>query len=904
MRQQERYKVFILASLFLAFFFGNSQTKQMSFSWEGIPLDSCIAEIEAENELNFYYAQDWVDSVVVTKSIQASSASELIEQLLSETGLSFFIQESAIILTKAPIITALAIDERVSENPTASFAREQINEKGLIIIGKRARGKESARVSGVVKDINGNPLVGALVYIQDLQLSGTTNQRGEYSLTVPVGRHEIQTQSVGFEPKFQEAQVNGDGKYDVEMEVQAEVLDEIYVFSNADRNVSSNITGLTKLNLEEAKTIPKVFGENDIVQVALALPGVQSVGEGAAGINVRGGKTDQNLVLFNDVTLYNPFHFFGFFSAFNSDIVGGTDLYKGSVPAEFGGRLSSILNVDMKRGNSEEFSGKLGISPVTSKLSANVPIIKDKLSLVAGGRATYSDWVINSVSNETIKNSDPSFFDVAASLNANLGEKHTLEAFGYYSKDDFKLTLDSAFSYFNFGTSLKWFYQIGENLSLNTTTALSEYSFNVENANLGAESFEYGFDIRDIYFKTMLNLDRPKNQYSLGFDAKLYELNPGFVKPLGPESLLEPETLETEKGREFSVFFSDNVAIMNNLTGSFGLRYSLFSALGPRSINRYESNSLRNDASLIETVDYTDGEVIETFSGPELRASLNYLVNDGLSIKANYTMMRQYIHSLSNTVSVSPLDTWKLSDTNFKPQLSKQYSVGVYKNLEGNSIELSAELYYKDFDNIVDYKVGADLVLNPILERDIIQGDGRARGMELLIRKKSGKLTGWIGYTYSRSEQRFVSEFVEETINRGEYFPSNFDKPHDFSLITNYKINRRFSTSLNVVFSSGRPVTYPTAKYTLSNREIVHFGDRNEFRIPNYFRVDLGINVEPSHRKNNLLYTYWSFSIYNLLGRNNAYSVFFRSDENGDIQGYQLSVLASPIPSLTYNIIF
>ena len=876
----------------------------MSFSWEGIPLDSCIAEIEAENELNFYYAQDWVDSVVVTKSIQASSASELIEQLLSETGLSFFIQESAIILTKAPIITALAIDERVSENPTASFAREQINEKGLIIIGKRARGKESARVSGVVKDINGNPLVGALVYIQDLQLSGTTNQRGEYSLTVPVGRHEIQTQSVGFEPKFQEAQVNGDGKYDVEMEVQAEVLDEIYVFSNADRNVSSNITGLTKLNLEEAKTIPKVFGENDIVQVALALPGVQSVGEGAAGINVRGGKTDQNLVLFNDVTLYNPFHFFGFFSAFNSDIVGGTDLYKGSVPAEFGGRLSSILNVDMKRGNSEEFSGKLGISPVTSKLSANVPIIKDKLSLVAGGRATYSDWVINSVSNETIKNSDPSFFDVAASLNANLGEKHTLEAFGYYSKDDFKLTLDSAFSYFNFGTSLKWFYQIGENLSLNTTTALSEYSFNVENANLGAESFEYGFDIRDIYFKTMLNLDRPKNQYSLGFDAKLYELNPGFVKPLGPESLLEPETLETEKGREFSVFFSDNVAIMNNLTGSFGLRYSLFSALGPRSINRYESNSLRNDASLIETVDYTDGEVIETFSGPELRASLNYLVNDGLSIKANYTMMRQYIHSLSNTVSVSPLDTWKLSDTNFKPQLSKQYSVGVYKNLEGNSIELSAELYYKDFDNIVDYKVGADLVLNPILERDIIQGDGRARGMELLIRKKSGKLTGWIGYTYSRSEQRFVSEFVEETINRGEYFPSNFDKPHDFSLITNYKINRRFSTSLNVVFSSGRPVTYPTAKYTLSNREIVHFGDRNEFRIPNYFRVDLGINVEPSHRKNNLLYTYWSFSIYNLLGRNNAYSVFFRSDENGDIQGYQLSVLASPIPSLTYNIIF
>ncbi len=888
----------------MSFFFGNSQAKRLDFSWANVSLDSCIKEVESQSDLRFFYIQDWIDSTYITLKIQTDSPEELLRGLLANTGLSHFMKDNHVIFTQNPIIDSLIIDQTSTNKVVATFSREQANNKDLIVIGKKSGESEFATITGIVEDLDNNPIVGSLVYVEELKISDISNASGAYTLSLPIGRHEIQTQSVGFETKFHEVLINGDGYYKVVMEELAEVLDEIYVIADADINVTSNITGLTKFNLEEAKTIPKVFGENDVVQVALALPGVQSVGEGAAGINVRGGKTDQNLVLFNGVTLYNPFHFFGFFSAFNSDIIGGTDLYKGSIPTEFGGRLSSILDVSMKRGNAQEFSGKVGLSPVTSKLSANVPIFKDKVSLVAGGRATYSDWITNSVNNQTIKNSNPSFFDIASSLNANIGEKHTLEAFGYYSKDRFKLTLDSAFSYSNLGASINWYYQIGEKLSLNTSATLSQYSFNVENENLGVASFSYGFDIQDLYFKSFISLDRPKNLYSLGIDAKIYDLNPGFINPLGSESQLAPEKLEEEKGREFSFFLSDNISIFDNLTGSIGLRYSLFSAIGPRSINIYEDNSLRNDASLIETIDYNDGEVIETYSGPEIRASINYLVRSGLSLKANYTMMRQYIHSLSNTVSVSPLDTWKLSDQNFKPQLSRQYSIGVYRNLQGNSLELSAEFYYKDFENIVDYKVGADLVLNPLLERDIIQGDGRARGMELLVRKKSGKLTGWIGYTYSRSEQRFISEFVEETINRGEYFPSNFDKPHDFSLITNYKLNRRFSTSLNVVFSSGRPVTYPTAKYTLSGREVVHFGDRNEFRIPNYFRVDFGINIEPSHRKNNLLYTYWSFSIYNLLGRNNAYSVFFRSDENGDIQGYQLSVLASPIPSLTYNIIF
>ena len=837
-------------------------------------------------------------------SDQGNSTQNLLDLLAEKTGFAYHLIEDQVIVTTQPLIGELQINSDNEGSNKVKFSRELGGTDDVVVIGTRKGNQRNGTISGVIVDINDEPVSGALVYVDQLKKSTTTNQRGEYSISLPVGRHEIQVQSLGYETTFQDILVYSNGEFNTTLEEQALVLEEVYVLGGGDRNVSSTVTGLTKLDLEEAKTIPKVFGENDVVQVALALPGVQSVGEGAAGINVRGGKTDQNLVLFNDITLYNPFHFFGFFSAFNADIVGTTDLYKGSIPAEYGGRLSSILSVNMKAGDNENFSGKLGISPVTSKASVNVPIIKEKVSLVAGGRATYSDWITNTVDNSTIKNSNPSFYDGAGKITVSLNDKHSIEGFGYYSRDEFKLTRDSLFSYTNLGASLNWIYQISEEWSVKTTSAFSEYDFNVQNDQIGPESFDYGFNISDLYFKTLVNLDKLNNSYMVGVDMKLYDLNPGFINPLGEESLIEPSVLENEKGREVSVFFSNEISLLSNLKGTFGFRYSIFSPLGPRSINTYQPNSLRDDASLIGTEAYSDGQVIDTYSGPETRISLNYLLRDDLSIKANYTTMRQYIHSLSNTVSVSPLDTWKLSDPNFKPQLSSQYSVGVYKNLLGNSVEVSAEAYYKSFDNIVDYKVGANLILNPELERDIIQGEGRARGLELLIRKKTGKLTGWVGYTYSRTEQRFASPFVEETVNGGEFFPSNFDKPHDFSLITNYKINRRFSTSMNFIFTSGRPVTYPTAIYELSNREVVHFGDRNEFRIPNYIRVDIGVNVEPSHRKNNLLYTYWSFSVYNLLGRNNAYSVFFRGDENGEIQGYQLSVLASAIPSVTYNVIF
>jgi len=880
----------------------SAQTQTFSFDWKDAPLEDCVSDVEEAAGVKVYYLPKWFAEISVTKKLEAETLDEIFSQLFDGLELFYFIDRQSTIITTFPVMEALQFDEGDSRETLSQFSRELADED-LIILGSRKRSITTAKISGRVVDENGKGVIGATLYVGEADKSTVSGADGNYELTLPVGKHAISVNSVGFESQTLKVLLNSNGNLEIALEEEAIVLDEIAVIAGVDKNVTSTLTGLTSLGIEDIKTVPKLFGENDVVQVALALPGVQSVGEGASGINVRGGKTDQNLVLFNNATIYNPFHFFGFFSAFNSDITGSTDLYKGSIPVTYGGRLSAILDVKRKKGDTAAFSGRAGISPATSSFGFNIPVL-EKTSVVVGARGTYSNWITRLVDNETIKNSDPQFFDVALGIDHTFNEKHTLGISGYYSYDQFRITPDSLFSYSNTAISGDWKYLVNDKLDFTTILAYSEYNYDIENEPGDISSFNFGFGIKDFYAKTFATYQLKKHTITAGADYRSYDLTPGFIRPAGSASEVESESLQNENGIETSFFLSDDFSINDKLSLSVGLRYSQFSTFGPRTINFYADNQVRSTSTITSTEEFEEGERIDQFGGLEERLSLNYLLGSDLSIKVNYTSMRQYIHSLSNTVSVSPLDTWKLSDPNVLPQVSRQYSAGVFKNLMDNSVELSLEFYYKNFDNILDYKSGANLALNPVLEQDILQGDGRSRGVEFLLRKKSGKLTGWLGYTYSRSEQRFLSEFSEELINGGQFFPSNFDKPHDLSIISNYKINRRVSVSSNIIFASGRPVTYPTAKYNLSGREVVHFGDRNAFRIPNYFRTDIGLNIEPSHKLDKRFYTTISFSIYNLLGRDNVYSVFFRNDAEGDIQGFELSVLASPIPSITYNIIF
>jgi hypothetical protein len=415
-------------------------------------------------------------------------------------------------------------------------------------------------------------------------------------------------------------------------------------------------------------------------------------------------------------------------------------------------------------------------------------------------------------------------------------------------------------------------------------------------------SFDLGFGIKETHFKWNFSYSKNRHQFEYGVDGKLYQLNPGYLnKP--SESLITEKVVDPEKGLESALYISDDFELTPALSVSLGLRYSIFSALGPGTVYQYEPNAPKNEQTIMDTVAYSENRVIKNYNGPEYRVSARYKLGDNTSVKGSYNRTRQYIHMLSNTVSVSPTNTWKLSDADIAPQIGDQISAGFYQDLKNKTLEFSVELYYKWLRNVIDYKTGSSLLLNENIEQDILQGNGRAYGVELLLQKKTGKLSGWIGYTYSRTFLQFDGNSPEETINGGEYFPANYDKPHDLNIVTNYKITRRYSCSLNLVYSTGRPVTYPTGIYRFGNSYRINYSDRNEFRIPDYFRLDLGFNIEGNHKVKKLAHSFWTFSIYNVFGRNNPYSIYFTSEDN-EIKGYELSIFGAPIPTITYNFKF
>ena len=871
-------------------------------------LTDALLKIDSVYDANIYFKSEWTDSILVSGKISITDIHQSLTDLLTAYKIHYYKLNNDYYLTgDVVIIDSITFDlqgER-TENRFL-FEREYASEGNiqLITIGRRSEmiTGAKARVVGIIRNESTGETIGqATIYDEITKGSTTSDERGFFSLSLTTGEHVLMVQYAGMKTVRQPILLFSDGSINLSLREEPKLLDEITVVSDMGASIKNVRMGATAINMESLKNVPKVLGENDIVQAALTLPGIQNVGEGSAGFNVRGGKADQNLILLNNATIYNPFHFFGFFSSFNADIMGTSELLKSGIPTGYGGRLSSLLNVKIKKPDKEKFHANLGLNPIITRASVEIPIIKEKTSLLAGGRTTYSDWILNRVQNETFQNSDPFFSDAVLSLDHTYGKGNSINASTYFSTDRFKLSTDSLYRYTNRSISIEWTQLIAPNLTSTFIAGAADYSFDIDYDSDSLTAFRYGFDIAEQFAKIAIDYFPTQNlSLQAGSDAKLYTLNPGRINPIGNSEAIS-RTLDQERGLERSFFASGEYIISDAISLYGGLRYSFFSPYGGRSINSYETDKPRNSESFIESQFYGEREFIATYHGPEFRFSSKWSLDDHSSIKAGVTQMRQYIHSISNTISVSPTDTWKLSDPNFLPQQSLQYSIGYYKTLKDNEYELSVETYYKTLTNLLDYKVGADLVLNETLERGVLQGIGRAYGIEFLAKKPTGKLNGWVSYTYSRSQQKFDSEYTENRINGGQYFSSNFEKPHDFSLVANYKYTRRYSYSLNVLYSSGRPVTYPTGKYSLGGIEITNFSERNSYRIPDYFRVDASVNIEGSHKRNKAGHGYWSFSIYNVLSRRNAYSIFFVND-NGIIKGYQLSVLGNAIPSLTYNL--
>lgn len=909
--------------LLLVFPASAQKSNTVTGSFSSASFDSFVKSIEQQTNFKFYYDHLQTDSLSINVNANNDPVEKVLDQALTGTPLHYSIYGSDVYVIKdRQMMTSLPVDffneaqKTTTQQPNNAFdisdyerqelLRKRVEERLTYIGTKTNNLTGNATVSGTVRDIkSGEVIIGASVFIETPSLVGvSTDQLGRYSLTLTRGRHEIKIKSVGMKTTQRQVMLYGNGRLDVDLEEDITPLKEVVVQSERDIKITSTDMGLEKLDIKIMKQMPLILGEADVMKVVLALPGVQTVGEGTVGLNVRGGATNQNLILFNDAVVYNPSHMFGFFSTFNPDVLKNVELYKSGVTADYGGRLSSVLDVSARDGNLKKFSASGGLSPVTGRLTLEGPIIKERSSFIIGVRSTYSDWLLKQVNNPTLQNSRASFYDITGNINHKINDNNTLTLSGYMSQDRFKLASDTAYSYSDRNASIKWKHQFNPNFYSTVTGAASQYTYNINSERNPVNAFNMYFKIRQINGKADFNyLLNQKHALNAGLAVTHYSLNPGNIQPSGEKSLIVPDVLPAEQGLESALYIGDNYEINPKLSVYYGVRYSMYQYLGPRDVYQYADGAPRTENNIIDTVKYSSRKAISNYGGLEPRVSGRYILSPSSSFKVSYNRMRQYIQMLSNTTAITPTDIWKLSDPYIRPQVGDQFSIGYYKNLKGNTLELSVETYYKRMNNTTDYKNGAVLLLNHHLETDVLNARGKAYGVEFLLKKPSGKLNGWVSYTYSRSFLQTKTEFASETINRGEWYRSSYDKPHAFNFIGNYKFSRRVNLSLNIIYSTGRPITLPIAKYVLDGVSRVHYSDRNQFRIPDYFRTDFSINLEGNHKIKKLAHSSWSFSVYNLTGRNNAYSVFFVAHE-GLIRGYKLSVFAQPIPTITYNFKF
>ncbi|WP_339697011.1 TonB-dependent receptor [uncultured Marixanthomonas sp.] len=901
-------------------------TSTVSVSFNNTPLKEALSTIEKQTEYHFFYLDKWLEGKTVSGNFDNTTMDTLLIELLDKTVLNYYItKDKRIILTQNSLvydklpegffpteeIDTIAIEKEVTEAYSPIFYNQEKPKKSTPIetvrIGKENQGNSRNRytLSGyVTNSLTGKPIADLAILVQGSSTGTTTSDDGFYSISLRPGVSMLETKLIGIEDVQKRVIIYNDGRLDMELNEDYEMLGEVFLENEADNNVTKAETGAETIDVKVIKNIPLVLGERDILKVATTLPGISNAGEGATGYNVRGGKADQNLILLDEGVIYNPSHFFGIFSSINPFTSGNVDIYKGSIPAEYGGRLSSVFDISTRDANTEKFSGEGSIGPVTANLTLETPIVKDKAGIMAGVRATYSDWILNSLDEESLKNSEASFYDAIVKYNHQINENNEIKATGYYSKDRYSITSDSLFGYSNRLVSLQWNHRFNEENKGSLLLLNSEYKYDIEYDGPTDTDFDLGYSINETQLKLRFD-SKLNNKHTLdyGISTKLYNVQPGEIQPSQNSSIVDPLKIPKERGLESAVFLSDNFTVNEKIELNAGIRYSTFAALGEATQRSYLEGVPLSDATVTDTLSYNNNETIETYGGLEGRVSARYSFNPEFSVKASFNNTIQYIHTLSNNTTISPTDTWKLSDLNIEPQRANQYGLGFYYNFDSNKYEVSLEGYYKTSKNILDFKTGAQLLLNENVETELLQGEGKAYGLEFLVRKKTGKLNGWLSYSYSRSFLKLDSEFKEERINNGDFFPSNYDKPHDISVVANYKLTERFSLSANFVYQTGRPITYPVGSYVINNSEFVLYSDRNEFRIPDYYRLDLSINFEGNHKLDKLAHSFWNISVYNVLGRSNPYSVFFVTD-NGEIKAYQSSIFSIPVPTITYNFKF
>jgi hypothetical protein len=908
-----KIKMLLAAIVLLSANLLNAQ-QDISITWnyDSLTFKQFIAAAEEKTGIRFFFRDDWVQDLRPGDYPGITSLSELLDKMFKGKFLySYRDNDGDFIITKDHEIEH--IDNKATKQnlfTLEEYSYEQEKQKTTesihLDIGNPAE-KDlpgNVNISGyIIESDSRESLSGTTVYIQDLSAGTISNQYGFFNVNLPRGAHLIQFSFIGMKEKRVYVNVYGAGELNIEMNSALIPLRETVVYGQRNAILQRYESGVVKIDIESVKFQPTSLGEPDIIKSILLVPGILSVGEGSVGFNVRGGSSDQNLMLLYGAPVYYPSHFFGFFTSVNADIIKDFTILKGGMPARYGGRISSVIDINTKDGNRRELTGNAGISPVTTHILVEGPIKKDKASFILAGRTTYSNWVLRSLDDPAIRNSEVSFYDLNAGISYDINNNNKIYISSYFSHDAFRLNSDTLYNFNNNIVSVRWRHSFSSRHYGIVSLYNSYYGYIISSNKWSTEAFIMSHRINSTGIRAEFNLYQGKHEIRYGLDLIHHSVLPGRFLPLNDSSLILAKRIPKEQAVETSVYIDERYPLSESVSINAGLRFSTFLSLGPGSVLVYNPELSKQESSVTDTLHFKRGGVISHYTGPELRLSVNIRLSDNSSLKINYNHMRQYLNLLSNTIAISPTDTWKLSDYYLKPQVGDQYAAGIYKLISDGKIEASFELYYKKVKNMVDFKGMSDLVMNEHIEMDLAPVKGKAYGFELMFRKSTGRNRWDLGYTWAKTLLQSTGNFRDEIINSGKWFPANYDKPNNLTFTYTFLYSRRLSFSSNYTWSTGRPVTYPITSYYIGNKLVVQYSDRNQYRIPDYARLDVSCTINGNLRSHKIANPHLVLSVYNLLGRQNVYSVYFRNDKN-ILYGYKLSIFGRAIPSVSFNFDF
>ncbi|OFX25195.1 MAG: collagen-binding protein [Bacteroidetes bacterium GWA2_31_9] len=749
-------------------------------------------------------------------------------------------------------------------------------------------------ISGYVNaQKTGEELIGASILVNELKNIGTTtNAYGFYSLTIPEGNYTFVSQFIGCKTNTIQIKLNQNIKHNFILSENVTSLNEVVVTAQkSGDNITKERMGVEKIDIQEIKNIPVIFGEKDILKTIQLLPGVKSAGEGNSGFFIRGGTSDQNLILLDEAIVYNASHLLGFFSVFNSDAIKDVTLYKGGQPAEFGGRLSSVLDIKMNEGNDKKFGVEGGLGLISSRLKIEGPIVKDKGSFTLTGRRSYADLFLKFSKDSAMRERRLYFYDFNAKANYRINENNRIFLSGYFGTDILQFGTKMGVDWGNKTGTLRWNHLFNEKLFSNTSLVFSNYDYNIT-TNLAGTDGEIISRIQDYNLKQDFQYyASSKSKIKFGLYSNYHKIIPGAIT-LKSDSSISELNLPHKQALENALYFTHDYKLSELVNFEYGVRFTSFTALGAGDFYTY--NSL---GETIDTTSYNRGEIVKTYLNVEPRFSMNFIINEKSSIKAGYGRNTQNLHLLSNSTSGNPTDLWLPSSNNVKPEIADQVSLGYFRNFKSNMFEFSSEIYYKNLQNQIDYKDGAELRFNENAENQLIFGSGRAYGVELYLKKKTGKFTGWLSYTLAKTEKKI------DGINSNEYYPAKQDRTHDISIVGIYELSNKLSFSATWVFYTGNAVTFPSGKYEIAGQTVNYYTERNGYRMPTYHRLDLGLTWQ--RKKTEKFESSWNFSLYNAYGRKNAYTISFEEDPTDPTKTVAIqTTLFQWIPSITYNFKF